>query len=97
MSYINTDEIVFNYGGLAHINPHDFEGTAKYFYDQIKAMPPADVKPVVHGHWIIPTVINSRAFNIPHCSVCGEVPCGVDEHTKYCPNCGTEMDEKVNE
>lgn len=46
-----------------------------------------------HGHWIKPTVIDGRAFNIPHCSVCNEVPCGVDEHTKYCPNCGTKMDE----
>lgn len=50
-------------------------------------------EPVRHGHWINPTVIDGRAFNIPHCSICNEVPCGVDEHTNYCPNCGAKMNE----
>ena len=70
MSYINTDEVVFYYGGLAHIAPHDGEGIAKYFYDQIKAMPPADVKPVVRGHWILykPRRLNRNATY--KCSVC---------------------------
>lgn len=43
------------------------------------------------GKWITPTTIGGRAFNIPHCSVCGGVPCGVDENTRYCPNCGSKM------
>ena len=29
----------FNYGGLAYISPYDFEGTAKYFFEQVKAQP----------------------------------------------------------
>lgn len=41
--------------------------------------------------------IDGRAFNISHCSVCNEVPCGVDEHTNYCPNCGAKMDEEATE
>lgn len=44
-----------------------------------------------HGWWITPTTINGRAFNVPHCSVCDGIPCGVDENTKYCPNCGSDM------
>ena len=43
------------------------------------------------GEWIKPTVINGKAFSICHCSACGGVPCGVDENTKFCPNCGADM------
>ena len=43
------------------------------------------------GEWITPTSIGGRAFNIPHCSACNGVPCGVDENTKFCPNCGAKM------
>lgn len=30
---------LFHYGGLAKISPLDCIGTAKYFFDQVKAMP----------------------------------------------------------
>ena len=43
------------------------------------------------GEWIKPTVINGKAFSICHCSACGGVPCGVDENTKFCPECGADM------
>lgn len=43
------------------------------------------------GEWVFPTKIGGRSFNIPHCSVCGGVPCGVDENTNFCPNCGADM------
>lgn len=43
------------------------------------------------GKWIKPTFIQNRAFDIVHCSECGGVPCGVDENTHYCPNCGVKM------
>ena len=60
--------------------------------DYIKDQPAADVAPVVHGKWEFPTMFGYRAFHIPHCSACGGVPCGVDENTKFCPNCGARMD-----
>lgn len=44
------------------------------------------------GKWIKPTFIQNRAFDIVHCSECGGVPCGVDENTHYCPNCGVKME-----
>ena len=58
--------------------------------------PTVDAVEVVHGRWIIPTIINGRSFKIPHCSVCGEVPCGVSENTKYCAICGARMDLEEN-
>jgi hypothetical protein len=54
--------------------------------------PTADVAPVVHGRWVLPTKIGGRSFNIPHCSVCEGVPCGTNENTKYCAICGARMD-----
>ncbi|MBQ0142842.1 MAG: hypothetical protein KBT06_08610 [Prevotellaceae bacterium] len=62
-------------------------------WGRIELAPTVNAVEIVHGHWVKPTVIDGRAFNIPHCSVCNEVPCGVDEHTNYCPNCGAKMDE----
>ena len=53
-----------------------------------------DVVEVKHGQWIKPTKINGRNFAICHCSVCEGVPCGIDENTRYCPNCGARMDGK---
>lgn len=63
----------------------------------IAEAPTIEAKPVVHAHWEKPTCINGRAFSIYHCSACGEVPCGIDNNTKYCPNCGAQMDEKEGE
>lgn len=61
-------------------------------HDIISKVPTVDAVPVVHGRWVMPTVIGGRAFEIPHCSACDGIPAGVDEHTKYCPNCGAKMD-----
>ena len=48
----------------------------------------ADVVEVVYGEWVRPTIINGRTFDIPHCSVCDDVPC---DTKNYCPNCGAKM------
>lgn len=61
-----------------------------WFAAQIADLPAADVVEVVHGSWIKPTMIDGRTFDIPHCSVCGEVPC---DTKNYCPNCGAKMDK----
>ena len=44
---------------------------------------------VKHGEWIRPTKLADMMHNVPHCSICGEVPC---DEGKYCPNCGAKMD-----
>jgi len=51
----------------------------------------------MRGEWIFPTVVNGRSFNIPHCSICGGVPCGTDENTKFCANCGAPMTDEAVE
>lgn len=56
---------------------------------------PEEVRP--KGRWVRPTKINGRTFDIPHCSACEGVPCGVDENTHYCPNCGALMKGENNE
>lgn len=70
---------------------------ARLVVQRIRCVPAADVAPVVHGRWIKPTKIGNRAFDIPHCSACDGVPCGVDENTKYRPNCGATMDLEVDD
>lgn len=47
MRLIDEDALVFEYGGLARINPSDGYAIAKYFADQVKAMPTVDAVPVI--------------------------------------------------
>ena len=60
----------------------------------IEDTPTADVVEVKHGEWIRPTMLADMMHDIPHCSLCGEVPC---DEGKYCPNCGAKMDGGVTE
>lgn len=45
MRLIDADELTLYYGGLIHISPYDFEGTAKYFAQQVKAARPVEAIP----------------------------------------------------
>lgn len=89
--YICKDDIALHYDGLATIAPNDFVGTAKYFADQIKAIPAADVAQVRHGRWQTHLGLGW----VWRCSCCKyEI---LRKHwTKisknYCPNCGAKMD-----
>lgn len=56
----------------------------------MRAIPAADVQPVVHGQWEV------DGHHI-RCSMCGEYMCrkdreGAEIPRKYCPNCGCAMD-----
>ena len=55
------------------------------------------VEKVWRGEWITPTIIGGRAYNIPHCSACNGVPCGTDEHTRFCAHCGAPMTDEAVE
>ena len=61
----------------------------------ISALRPVSREKVWRGEWITPTIIGGRAFNIPHCSVCNGVPCGTDEHTRFCAHCGAPMTDEA--
>lgn len=57
---------------------------------EIKALPAADVAPVVHGRWL-------RADDFVICSRCEaemnqKDSLGVDNFKNFCPNCGARMD-----
>ena len=57
--------------------------------EAIKAVPAADVAPVVHGRWV-PT--ESPFMNeCEDCSVCGYRTVWGHRYN-YCPNCGARMD-----
>ena len=70
-------------------------------YERIKAIPSADVQPVVRGEWI-----KNEGRHGWHCSVCGEDDlyafawnCDKGENElqdRYCPNCGARMDGDNN-
>lgn len=67
-----------------------------WYAERIKALPAADVVPVVHGKWIRPHWKNSD-----YCCDCSECD-GEAMHREYqwnkkgiyhiCPNCGAKMD-----
>lgn len=65
--------------------------------NMLRKIPAADVVEVIHAHWVKPTKIGWRSVDVPHCSHCKEIPCGVNMNTHYCPNCGAKMDGGINE
>lgn len=63
----------------------------------IKAIPTADVAPVVHGRWEydLPTI---NTYGQLRCSICNwwTLDPSVDRSYSYCPNCGAKMDGDGN-
>lgn len=55
----------------------------------IESLEPADVVPVVHGHWI------PYRCDMYECSVCQRIHTSMDVEgcdAEYCPHCGAKMD-----
>lgn len=62
--------------------------TANVVENILDTIPPADVRPVKHGKWIVKTDSEGKTYGV--CSRCGyEQYAG---HLKYCPECGGKMD-----
>lgn len=64
---------------------------------EIKAIPSADVRPVVHGKWVREEYDGIFTFN--YCANCKmRLPIGMEWTPDYCPNCGAkmEMDDENN-
>ena len=76
----------------------DAYGNSYRAEDYIRAIPAADVKPVVHGEWMGE---KTRYFSgqprfVYHCSRCGSTEEHVYPETKcakFCPNCGASMED----
>ena len=54
----------------------------------IKAIPAADVAPVVHGRWMHEECLGVVSLNGYECSRCRK---NNGRATNYCPNCGAHM------
>lgn len=61
----------------------------------IRAIPPEDVVPVIHGSWIDLSNGECDDFGRPYvyvkCSECGETAI---KYSDYCPHCGAKMDKE---
>lgn len=53
---------------------------------------PADVAPVVHGHFVHDGPRFAHGVDWWHCSNCGGLASGVETRFDYCPWCGARMD-----
>ena len=71
------------------------------YYAELKGCiadaPTIETKPVVHAHWIEQIIDGGQELM---CSNCGEYALMNDEFysefSKYCPYCGAQMDEEIN-
>ena len=66
--------------------------------EAIKNAPTVDAKPVVHAHWFL---LDDCANEGVYCSACTKKVYKTDYanqklKSKYCPNCGAQMDEEIN-
>lgn len=66
---------------------YKFVGCKEYY--NVFVLPPADVRPVKHGKWIVKTDSEGKICGV--CSCCGYKQYA--GHLKYCPECGADMRE----
>lgn len=59
----------------------------------VASAPAADVAPVVHGRWIERKSFHADGGISAKCSACQKDVQYLGNPLKYCPNCGTKMDE----
>lgn len=83
--YVDFDKVITTYKTFGHLNLHNA-------LEAFNEIPAADVRPVVRGTWVDETNKWSNGFR---CSQCGhKIFCGT---TNFCPNCGADMREIINE
>ena len=89
--YIDVDKIKWReeYQECRCHNDRWEEKVTRVYKRDIDAMTPADVAPVVHGHWIIHYggSVEFRECSICHKSIRNSI-------FSYCPFCGAKMDKK---
>lgn len=66
------------------------------FLDLILDAPEIPSKPIVYAHWILEREPNGNPYCY-HCSHCDSDfhNIGIKCATKYCPNCGATMSERI--
>ena len=78
--------------------PKVVSDTLRKVINMLADQPNVDCAPVKHGKWIKPTGMMPTALHGKHaCSLCGcfalSQKIGHEELSKYCPNCGAEMEQ----
>lgn len=68
-----------------------------YYMGLIKALPAADVAPVVHAYWIPQKENHEFKEALMNCSACGYPVSRWTGNTNFCPNCGAKMDGERKE
>jgi hypothetical protein len=80
--------------------PNTYGADLREIVADIEDIPAADVRPVVHGHWIGTKEAEEMGDIMKEftCSVCGccEWDCTESESFNFCPNCGADMRELQN-
>ena len=76
------------------------KGCVKEHYDDaiiiaLDNIPAADVRPVVHGHWVYEEPNGANSFKGAYwCDKCHQPE---SYRKNFCPNCGADMDGGVND
>jgi len=65
-----------------------------WYAEQIKAIPPADVRPVVRGRWE-DKQLGPWGMVYATCSACKNRVTLEQLHRNFCPNCGADMREEA--
>lgn len=82
MKLVDIENLTLDYGGLAYINPYDFEKTAMYFAEQIRNLPVVDAVEIVrckdccNSHFVVPCKAAKQNPNLLQyvCKKYGNVP-----------------------
>lgn len=97
-----------NVGNIEYISKQDAIDTAREdgkkiptiairIMHDIKAIPAADVVPVVHAHWMPQKENYEFKEAWMKCSACGYPVSRWTGNTNFCPNCGAKMDGEREE
>ena len=90
--YITKDSIFDIVFGEFCACSDETEQVLNHIIEQVRALPAADVAPVIHGKWHDVYMTSPSSFAAT-CSICGisnDIPHPISAH--YCPHCGAKMD-----
>jgi len=86
--YVDFDKVITTYKTFGHLNLHNM-------LEAFNEIPAADVVPIKHGKWI-DEIDSWDRQHIGKCSECGQKYCDF-MYFHFCPNCGADMREVINE
>lgn len=98
--YVDFDKVITTYKTFGHLNLHNA-------LEAFNEIPAADVRPVVRGEWIAEQFVDDGGLlheilskhDTLVCSICGYKYLDLFDSPRhnFCPNCGADMREAINE